>query len=363
MALFGIGGNSVQNPQDPTGGVAQARTEKIARGLMGDDLVDKYGHAMGVRPTSFADSARDAVLGATIGRDKVAAMHFQAREQYNTEMYKAQQAGLAKEQADRAKGVAIINALEEVRKNIPMKYKAQTFAAILKAQGIEPDPTAMKMFTDADAFSNVHMDQLKKGVENNTIDLGAQSLIFGSPEGALQAMGQFKAQAKSDQDLQKGALEIAKLHSSIANASKENLTYTQKQLLHERGRLANTMVQDPNQSPGVKMSLPVAEQNRRLRLQFGDAVVDGAPGAIGQSVAPATQSDSPFGPPAPAAAVDSAPFGPPSPTVKNLPGGRQVLMPPAESYTSGNDPYAHAKSPNSGAQNANVAEARKVLGL
>lgn len=196
-------GDALIGQPDPTGGVAQADTERVARGLVGDDLVNRYGDVIGARRATAADALRDFALGTTKGADAVTGMKLQVRKAYEDRQIQAERAGVARA-AQAREQVAGWGRLITQSKLMPKTIRKKYIETGLSKLGLpEADPLFIAAATDpdiplADALSDPKVQELL-----NSDPFEAQALITkmtGDGHAALayvQQYQQLKAQNKT----------------------------------------------------------------------------------------------------------------------------------------------------------------------
>lgn len=177
---------------DTVAEVPQAQTEGIARRLLGDDLVNRYGDVMGARKTTAADVLRDFTIGFRHGQEKVDEIHMKmqdtARKAYNKQAERA----LAAKQLDMKTAGEAWEAVKWAAEKAPRGYAAGMLKERLKVLGIEPSPTALKMLTDADWVAQLPRAEIDKAVhEDGTIDTPMLNAYFTDP----MKLDQFRNQA------------------------------------------------------------------------------------------------------------------------------------------------------------------------
>lgn len=183
--------DALNNPSQ-TAAVPQADTERVARSLVGDDLVNRYGDVLGIRKPGLADAARDFALGMTHGADKVTQLKMQVRDEYDKRQLQAQRRGMAQVQIEKEKVNGFFDLVNKAR-SLPNKSLAQTFlkeqlpqlgygnnAAMIKLI-MDPtffdQPTLQHLMTlsqdDPAAFSQA-LQEATNGDLNKAVQLGNQ---------------------------------------------------------------------------------------------------------------------------------------------------------------------------------------------
>jgi hypothetical protein len=272
----------VTAPADFTGGVVQANPDAIARSLVGNDLVDKYGHAMGVRPTTPADVARDAYLGATVGPVTVRKLHADAQQQLQENHFAALREGLARQEAARQKMQTMIQGLKTVMdpKLVPLSQRARIYTNLMTAAGYPPDKDVVAMLTDAkDKNGEKNLNTLL----STAVNQGMTADEFGAINQDMSAFLDFKKSA-----IQMAAQQQATANAVVVNAMNQKrlerfnaapvpLTLEeQKAADYYQGLLTETVpVVDANGDPQVgpdnkimQRGLTATERDDRMRSAY-----------------------------------------------------------------------------------------------
>jgi hypothetical protein len=204
----------------PSGLPPQSDLDKVARTLMGDDTVEKYGDVMGVRKPTWKDGLRDFALGAAAGSPaKAIEMQSQLRKQFQDQLIKARRAALVEEQQKIQTSTKLVSGIAQIAKDpaIPAKYKTGLMKDFLAGQGISAQsPSVLKMFADADAIKDVDFDELLQKASEGQIDPQEIGGIFGSPE---QAIGFLKQAQQYKQSKLTASAAAARLNKTEAEAS------------------------------------------------------------------------------------------------------------------------------------------------
>jgi hypothetical protein len=302
---------------DPTGGVSQADPEKIARSLVGDDLVNKYGDVMGVRPTGVADVVRDFATGVTEGPAKTEALKALARKQYQDAYFREKRAAVARAAEDRNKAIGMLQAVVTVNK-LPPNQRATAYKDAMKSFGVTPDATAVKMFTDADSIMKLPLRDIFKAAERGDDGFTANDLAnaFGSWDAATNFFQEQRQIESHRLDVQGKILdnELKKKRVDDATAAGSADSVNRKKY---REKLGTLRVYD--EAIAAYRLLTPAEIGDREATVFGDpkpappapAPSLGFPKAFGVGAPAPAQAQSPdtlqdalggFSPPAPPAA-------------------------------------------------------------
>lgn len=196
-------------PLDQTlASVPQAQTEGIARRLMGDDLVNRYGDVMGVRPYSAADALRDFTTGWQGGANKENAdkLKMQIRNQFQTQYNKSQAAAIAQKQADVKNATSVIEAIKNVQA-LPPGHRAQILKETLDNAGIPYSNAAIKMFADSDLIAQLPMSEIEKQANDGTLDTATLGSVFGTALNAGKFMEAAANKKRYDQTTQNLVLD------------------------------------------------------------------------------------------------------------------------------------------------------------
>lgn len=178
--------------------VPQSQTDAIARRLLGDDLVDKYGDVIGARKTGPADVLRDFTIGMHQGAGKVDELHAQVQDQFEKSYNQAATRAIEAKKADIAKGQAFIGAIKTIQ-GLPPGHRAAVLKETLDQMGIPYSGAAIKMFTDSDMLGNVPLGELENRVNDGTISTNDIAGVMGSGTNAAQFMQNMARKKQDDQ--------------------------------------------------------------------------------------------------------------------------------------------------------------------
>jgi hypothetical protein len=338
--------NDVINPPSADAGIPQANTESIARGLMGNDIVDNFGHAMGVRPTTAADVMRDTYLGATVGPANVAKLHQDALKQWRQENIDSQRLGFAQATADAQKREEWIHAVNYARDpaNLSPKYRVAYVTEVAKTLGLTPSPTIMKQLVDSE---NGVKDKVVEQVANawRGMPFGDMAANLADITAAQKLIGAASTEASKVVDLANANVNLAKGKLDLAKKQAEPtpLTPRQKEAQKEYERLRMTRVKkvtldtnpdSPTFNQNITTHEPMPQQDilNRMATGYPDLYQE-------QGLGSSSAADQPIlgmAPPAaatPAAPILDMPAKPPSapapaaPTAQDLgvPNNRAVI--------------------------------------
>lgn len=170
---------------DTIAAIPQADTDRIARRLLGDDMVDRYGDVLGTRKHGLRDIARDFALGVAGGPTKSLELRAQVREQFQKAYDKEAKAAAVKAQQDREQATMVINTLKGVAGLAP-GHRAAIFQETLDQAGIPYSKAAVKFLTDADTLAQLPMDDLMEKAEKGEVSIASISSIMGSGSNAAR---------------------------------------------------------------------------------------------------------------------------------------------------------------------------------
>jgi hypothetical protein len=206
-------------------GVPQAQTEAIARRLLGDDLVNRYGDVIGARPSTAVDSLRDFTLGFTHGQNKVDDLHLKVQKQYQDAYTKQQRAAVAAKTGDIKQAKAILDAIKTVQ-GLPPGHRTAILKETLEGAGIPYSAAALKMFADSDLLSQLPMDDLQKAVDDGTLSTSEISGVMGSGLNAAKFISEAARRKREDQQTQ----------GLILNAERTKIETKRDQLAFDEAR-------------------------------------------------------------------------------------------------------------------------------
>lgn len=220
----------VISPPAPNAGIAQSNPDTIARSLVGNDLVDKFGHAMGVRQMTPADVMRDMNLGAAIGPANVAKLHAKAQKQLADQHIEALRVGFAQEAADRAKREELLQAIKDSRNPnfITPKYAKEYLDGVAKNLGLTISPTILKQFTDAEhGLSDRTTRQVADTI--NTLPWNEVATILPSISAAQKLIGEANSQVSTQMSVSNAVLENTKKRLDIQKLQTAPVPLTPRQ--------------------------------------------------------------------------------------------------------------------------------------
>lgn len=179
--------------------VPQAQTEGIARRLLGDDLVNRYGDVIGARKPTAADVLRDFTIGFTKGADKADELKMKVRDTYENAYAKRQRAAIAQAQQDGEKVKTMTAAIREAAKY--PGYATGILKEALAPLGLQPTPTVLKMMADIDLMGNTPLDELDAAADDGkgTVVMGAAAAAMGSPLNFAKFLSENARRRRDDQ--------------------------------------------------------------------------------------------------------------------------------------------------------------------
>lgn len=145
-----LGGVPTPGATDPTGGVAQAKDDTVARGLLGDELVNRYGDVLGLRKETWKDFWRD--FGNELGgRGNAERIKQRVIDQYQTREREERLAAQQRDEQDRSKLQAFTTLVTKM-KDIPKGHRQGILKAGLAQLGMDSTPEAQKLLADVENF-------------------------------------------------------------------------------------------------------------------------------------------------------------------------------------------------------------------
>lgn len=199
------------NP-DPTGGVPQADTERVARGLMGDDMINRYGDALGVRPATTVDHLRDFTMGMTHGADKVTALKLQVQDAYAKRQLGAQRLAVAEAMQKKQKVMGLFDGIEKLR-TVQPNLRAAIAKEVFTGLGYENvSPAWIKVASDPDFFDGNSLSKLRQLVNDGDpvrADELAQQMVGGDVGKAVDLVNGIKAADYKERQIGSASLNQA----------------------------------------------------------------------------------------------------------------------------------------------------------
>jgi len=163
--------------------IPQADTDRIARRLLGDQVVDNYGDVIGARKHTMRDVARDFALGVAGGPTKSGELRLKVQEQFQKAYDKEAKAAAVRKQQDREQATMVLGALKTVS-GLPPGQRASIFKDTLDQAGIPYSNAAVKFLTDADTLAQLPLDQLMEKAQSGEISTASIGQVFGSAQQA-----------------------------------------------------------------------------------------------------------------------------------------------------------------------------------
>jgi hypothetical protein len=234
MPLDDILGADEGGMEAATDSVPQGDTATIARRLLGDDLVNRYGDVIGARKTTAADVLRDFTLGFQNGQAKVDELKLKIQERYQDAYVKQQRSALAKAKIDADKVKGVLDTIKTIQ-SLPPGHRASILKEQLQAIGIEPSASALKMFTDSDMIAQLPIDKLAEAADNTDVNTSDLAGVMGSGLNAAKFLGEVRRRQKDETQTGNLILEREKKRLSIMDAAaKFNERQAQSGIRQER---------------------------------------------------------------------------------------------------------------------------------
>lgn len=159
--------------------IPQSDTDTIARRLLGDDMVDRFGDVIGARPHGLRDVARDFALGVSGGPTASLELRTKVQEQFQKAYNTEAKAAAARAQQDRETATMVINTLKTVS-GLPPGHRASIFQETLDQAGIPYSKAAVKFLVDADTASQLPMPLLFEKARSGELTTANISAVLGS---------------------------------------------------------------------------------------------------------------------------------------------------------------------------------------
>lgn len=217
---------------DPTGGVPQSDTEKVARGLVGDEMVNRYGDVLGVRKSTWADTARDFALGAAAdprtgkpaGIAGADAAKQQIRDQYDKSARQAERAGIARADEARKNNQTFAEGMKTSRR-VPKARRKDYIRELATQSGLKIDsPAVINALADSDLdFAALFEDpEVQKMMKEDPTGFNAKLQAAGASGNDLidLKLGHDQADQKKQAAEDAHALNAAKITLANAQAAK-----------------------------------------------------------------------------------------------------------------------------------------------
>jgi hypothetical protein len=201
-----------------TPGVPQGDTEAIARRLLGDDLVNRYGDVIGARSTTAADVLRDFTVGFHNGPAKVDELKMKVAETYRDSYVKAQRSALAKAKIDADNVKSILDVVKTVQ-GLPPGHRTAVFTEHLDALGIPYSKAAVKMFLDADMTAQLPLDELAAAADNGDLKTSDVAGVMGTGLNAAKFLGEVSRRQRDRQATGNMILDAERKRLSIQDAA------------------------------------------------------------------------------------------------------------------------------------------------
>lgn len=182
--------------QDTINSIPQADTDRIARRLLGDQMVDRYGDVIGARPHGFKDVMRDFGLGAAGGPDKALELKMKVRDNFQKAYDREAKAAAARRQEERDQIATVLNTFKTIQ-GLPPGHRAAILQDTLDNAGIPYSKAAVKLFSDGDILANLPVNDLLEKNANGDIDIGSLSTVFGS---GVNAANYISAMTRAQKD-------------------------------------------------------------------------------------------------------------------------------------------------------------------
>lgn len=205
-----------ETPKDPgaeaTGMTtpAQARSETIARSLMGDGFVNQFGDVIGVRKPAWTDRVRDAAIGFSEGIGGLESLRSRVRKEYNDRHFRQQQAAVQQEVANRQKAQTIATVMQKAME-LPPKARKAYLKEAYGQMGIEPSQTMLSMVDDMDFISSLNIPQIQQRIAEGT-GPSAEELeaAVADPNAMANLYGVMKQRAGAEKELNSNIIAEAK---------------------------------------------------------------------------------------------------------------------------------------------------------
>lgn len=243
--------------------VPQAQTEGIARRLMGDDLVNRYGDVIGARQTTAADVLRDFTIGFSHGREKVDQLHTQMQGKFRDEYNKAADRAITDKKLDIEKTTSAWEAIKWAAEKAPRGYATKMLKERLTALGFDPEslsPTAMKMLSDADFVAQLPKEKLDGAIANGQVD----STMLGAYASNPENLDRLRSEAvdRTHREVQTGELVLNAEHKALK--AKQDRARFQDWRTRRPLSIANARLRNEN----------LGLQNQKLKNDAGGGILE-----------------------------------------------------------------------------------------
>lgn len=204
-------------PFDPN--VPQADQDAIARRLLGDDLVNRFGDVIGARPKGFRDALRDFTIagGSQDGGQKLNALKLQVQERFSEELQKEQEAARLKREEDRRIGKQFLSTIETIQK-LPPGHRSSVLKETLDKAQIPYTQATLKMFTDADMLAKLPIPELQRAAADGELSAEAIGTVTGDANASAKFIQAAETRTKTRQQTQNLILGAQKKGLDIQRA-------------------------------------------------------------------------------------------------------------------------------------------------
>lgn len=166
--------------------VPQSDRDAIARRLLGDEMTDRYGDALGLRKETWKDFFRDMgnELGRTGNADRVKQ---RVVDQYRQREQDERAAAQQRDEEDRAKLGSFIN-LVKTMKDIPKGHRQGILKAGAAKLGMEGSPEVVKLLADVENFDSEAVltpELVQMLFENPQQGIAELSKVVSDPEALI----------------------------------------------------------------------------------------------------------------------------------------------------------------------------------
>lgn len=297
--------------EDTIQAIPQSDTDTIARRLLGDDMVDRFGDVIGARPHGLRDVARDFALGVSGGPTASLELRTKVQEQFQKAYNTEAKAAAARAQQDRETATMVINTLKTVS-GLPPGHRASIFQETLDQAGIPYSKAAVKFLVDADTAAQLPMPLLFEKARSGELTTANISAVLGSASNT----------ARWYTDMMRASRDRIETGNKILEAEKKALSIRDLQE-KMRIRAENERVQ----AAGLRERVKAQKLGNVKKRRALDAPPKGAAGGLPEDIA-AELSPAAGAPVAPAAIAPQRQGAVPRTALQ--PGGKIKSVTPVE---------------------------------
>lgn len=265
-----IGGPADAGEQAIQGTPLQAQTASIAKGLgFSDEVIDRYGDAIGARPRRTSDFLRDFATGF-IQNDPEAATRIktQVRDQFNQQVERKLRIARQKKEEDRQQALFLLDAVKKSQA-VGGANGAALLKDIYKQAGMEPTPSIMKMMTDRDQWNQEILEEMEDMVTKGVITTDDFKSIATNPSAYLDLYGALQKVRAQKMKTNKDLLDIEKKKADLYRTQRRNMYPGEKEMIAEELALRDELGPQANRWPAF-YGVPTEELQDRFMAAGGE---------------------------------------------------------------------------------------------